>query len=63
MVVVVGGMGSIGGAVLAGLLLGQVVSLTEMIAPTVGGISIFMAMAVVLLVRPTGLLGEAGFSE
>jgi branched-subunit amino acid ABC-type transport system permease component len=39
------------------------VSLTEMIAPTVGGISIFMAMAVVLLVRPTGLLGEAGFSE
>jgi branched-chain amino acid transport system permease protein len=62
-VVVVGGMGSIGGAVLAGLLLGQVVSLTEMIAPTVGGISIFMAMAVVLLVRPTGLLGESGFSE
>jgi len=62
-VVVVGGMGSIGGAVLAGLLLGQVVSLTEMIAPTVGGISIFMAMAVVLLVRPTGLLGEAGFNE
>jgi branched-chain amino acid transport system permease protein len=59
-VVVIGGMGSIWGAVLAGLLLGQVVSLTEMIAPTMGGISIFMAMAVVLLIRPSGLLGDAG---
>lgn len=62
-VVVIGGMGSIGGAVLAGLFLGQVVSFTEMFAPTMGGISIYMAMAVVLLVRPTGLLGEAGFNE
>ena len=48
---------------LAGLFLGQVVSFTEMFAPTMGGISIYMAMAVVLLVRPTGLLGEAGFNE
>ena len=62
-VVVVGGMGSISGAVLAGLLLGQVVSLTEMVAPTMGQIAIFLAMAVVLLVRPTGLFGEAGFME
>jgi branched-chain amino acid transport system permease protein len=62
-VVVVGGMGSINGAVLAGLLLGQVVSLTKMLAPTMGEIVIFVAMAVVLLVRPTGLSGEAGFME
>jgi branched-chain amino acid transport system permease protein len=62
-VVVVGGMGSINGAVLAGLLLGQVVSLTKMVAPTMGEIVIFVAMAVVLLVRPTGLSGEAGFME
>ncbi|MFO1062159.1 MAG: branched-chain amino acid ABC transporter permease [Dongiaceae bacterium] len=59
-VVVVGGMGSVAGAVAAGLLLGEVVSLTEMIAPTMGQIAIFLAMAVVLLVRPRGLLGEAG---
>jgi branched-chain amino acid transport system permease protein len=59
-VVVVGGMGSIWGAVLAGLLLGQVVSFTQMVSPTMGGISIFMAMAVVLLIRPSGFLGEAG---
>jgi branched-chain amino acid transport system permease protein len=59
-VVVVGGMGSIAGAVVAGLLLGEVVSLTEMVAPTMGQIAIFLAMAVVLLVRPRGLLGDAG---
>ena len=62
-VVVVGGMGIINGAVLAGLLLGQVSSLTVMFAPTMGSIAIFVAMALVLLVRPTGIFGEAGFME
>ena len=60
-VVVIGGMGSIPGAVVAGLLLGLAVSYTSYIAPTMGGIVIFIAMAVVLLVRPRGLFGESGF--
>ena len=57
-VVVVGGMEVINGAVLAGLLLGQVSSLTVMFAPTMGSIAIFVAMALVLLVRPTGIRGS-----
>jgi branched-chain amino acid transport system permease protein len=62
-VVVVGGMGSLKGAFVAGLILGQVVSLTQMVAPTMGGIVIFLAMAMVLLVRPSGLFGEPGFMD
>jgi branched-chain amino acid transport system permease protein len=49
-VTVVGGMGSIGGAVIAGLLVGVVVSMT----------SLFALMAVVLLIRPQGFFGRAG---
>ncbi|MEX0851723.1 MAG: branched-chain amino acid ABC transporter permease [Bauldia sp.] len=60
-VVVVGGMGSIPGAIVAGLLLGLAVSYTVLFAPTMGGIVIFIAMAIVLLVRPRGIFGEAGF--
>jgi branched-chain amino acid transport system permease protein len=62
-VVVVGGMGSLKGALVAGLILGQVVSLTQMVAPTMGGIVIFLAMAMVLLIRPSGLFGEPGFMD
>jgi branched-chain amino acid transport system permease protein len=62
-VVVVGGMGSLKGAFVAGLILGQVVSLTQMVAPTMGGIVIFLAMAMVLLIRPSGLFGEPGFMD
>jgi branched-chain amino acid transport system permease protein len=62
-VVVVGGMGSLKGALVAGLILGQVVSLTQMLAPTMGGIVIFLAMALVLLIRPSGLFGEPGFMD
>jgi branched-chain amino acid transport system permease protein len=62
-VVVVGGMGSLKGAVLASLILGQVVSLTQMVAPTFGGVVIFIAMALVLLIRPSGLVGESGFMD
>jgi branched-subunit amino acid ABC-type transport system permease component len=47
----------------AGLILGQVVSLTQMLAPTMGGIVIFLAMALVLLIRPSGLFGEPGFMD
>jgi branched-chain amino acid transport system permease protein len=59
-VTVVGGMGSIGGAVLAGLLVGVVVSMTSLFAPEMGKVSIFALMAVVLIVRPQGFFGRAG---
>ena len=59
-VVVVGGMGSLLGAIVAGLLIGEVVSLTTFFAPKLAEIMIFIVMAVVLLVRPSGLFGEAG---
>jgi len=62
-VVVVGGMGSLLGAVVAGLLIGEVVSLTTFFAPKLTEIVVFLVMGVVLLVRPSGLFGEAGLLE
>ncbi len=62
-VVVVGGMGSLVGAIIAGLLIGEVVSLTTFFAPKLAEIVVFIVMAIVLLVRPSGLFGEAGLAE
>ncbi len=59
-VTVVGGMGSLPGAVVAGLLVGIVYSLTSLYAPPFADMSIFVLMAAVLLVRPQGLFGRAG---
>ncbi|MBL8309120.1 MAG: branched-chain amino acid ABC transporter permease [Burkholderiales bacterium] len=59
-VTVVGGMGSLPGAVVAGLLVGVVFSMTSLFAPEYAELSIFVLMAVVLLVRPQGLFGKAG---
>jgi branched-chain amino acid transport system permease protein len=59
-VTVVGGMGSLLGAVLAGLLVGVVVSVTALFAPEMAKVSIFALMAVVLLIRPQGFFGRAG---
>ena len=60
-VTVVGGMGSPIGAVVAGLLVGVVYSLTSLFAPALAELSIFVLMAVVLLIRPQGLFGKSGF--
>jgi branched-chain amino acid transport system permease protein len=62
-VVVVGGMGSLAGAIVAGLILGEIVSLTTFFAPKLAELVIFVVMAIVLLVRPSGLFGEAGLAE
>ena len=59
-VTVVGGMGSLPGAVLAGLLVGVVYSMTSLFAPDLADLSIFVLMALVLLLRPQGLFGRAG---
>ncbi|HYB69987.1 MAG TPA: branched-chain amino acid ABC transporter permease [Candidatus Bathyarchaeia archaeon] len=62
-VIVVGGMGSLLGAVVAGLLIGQVVGITTLFLPKAADIMVFIVMAVVLLARPSGLFGEAGLLE
>ncbi len=59
-VTVVGGMGSLPGAVIAGLLVGVVFSLTSLFAPAYAEMSIFVLMALVLLIRPQGFFGRAG---
>lgn len=59
-VTVVGGMGSLVGAVVAGLLVGLVVAMTSLIAPELADLSMFALMALVLLVRPQGLFGQKG---
>jgi branched-chain amino acid transport system permease protein len=59
-VTVVGGMGSLPGAVVAGLLVGVVFAMTSLVAPEYGELSIFVLMAVVLLIRPQGFFGKAG---
>ena len=59
-VTVVGGMGSLVGAVVAGLLIGVVESLSVLFFPEAAKASMFVIMAVVLLIRPQGLFGRAG---
>jgi branched-chain amino acid transport system permease protein len=57
-VVVVGGMGSILGAIVTGYMLGVLEGLTKVFYPEASSIVIFVVMAVVLLVRPAGLFGR-----
>ncbi len=59
-VTVVGGMGSLLGAVVAGLLVGVTYSMAALLAPEMAKVSIFALMAVVLLLRPQGLFGRPG---
>jgi branched-chain amino acid transport system permease protein len=58
-VVVVGGLGSFWGAVIGGLLIGELYSLTTLIYAPAANVIIYVCMAVVLLFRPQGLLGES----
>jgi branched-chain amino acid transport system permease protein len=57
-VVVLGGLGSLYGAVLAGLLVGIVQSLAALWVPSASTVIIYVAMILVLAIRPQGLLGE-----
>jgi branched-chain amino acid transport system permease protein len=59
-VVVIGGVGSFPGAILGGLIAGEILSLTSMIDPAYSGVTLFAVMTLVLLVRPQGLLGALG---
>lgn len=67
-VVVVGGMGSLGGAVIAGFMLGILQSFASMnevkdIFPGIDQIIIYLIAVVILLVRPRGLMGRKGVME
>jgi branched-chain amino acid transport system permease protein len=56
-VVVVGGLGSLSGAALAGILIGVLQSFSIILFPAFAGAMMYMVMVIVLLVRPQGLLG------
>ena len=62
-VVVIGGMGSILGAIVTGFGLGVVEGLTKVFFPEASNTVIFVIMAIVLLVRPAGLFGRRACME
>ena len=57
-VVVIGGMGSIPGAIISGLSLGVIEGFTKVLYPEASSIVVFLIMALVLIVRPAGLFGR-----
>ncbi len=59
-VIVIGGVGSFPGAVIGGLIAGEIISLTSMVNPAYAHVMLFAAMTLMLLVRPRGLFGVKG---
>jgi branched-chain amino acid transport system permease protein len=59
-VIVIGGVGSFWGAVVGGLIAGEILSLTSMVQPAYSQVMLFAAMAIVLILRPQGLFGVQG---
>ncbi len=59
-VIVIGGVGSFPGAVIGGLIAGEIISLTSMVNPAYAHVMLFAAMTLMLLVRPRGLFGLKG---
>jgi branched-chain amino acid transport system permease protein len=57
-VVVIGGLGSIGGAIITGILMGVIEGLTKTFYPPASSAVIFLVMVVVLMFRPSGLFGK-----
>jgi len=57
-VVVIGGLGSIGGAIVSGLVLGLIQGMTKAIYPPAANTVIFFIMVIILLTRPAGLFGK-----
>jgi len=56
-VVVIGGVGSFPGAILGGLISGEILSLTSMVDPAYSQVMLFAVMTLVLMLRPQGLMG------
>ncbi len=59
-VVVIGGLGSFGGAVVGGIVVGELLSLTTLYNPAYSQAAIYAVMALVLVLRPRGLFGAQG---
>ena len=59
-VVVIGGLGSFPGAIVGGIIVGEILSLTTLINPAYAEAAIYAVMTLVLIVRPRGLLGAVG---
>jgi branched-chain amino acid transport system permease protein len=62
-VVVIGGIGSFWGAVIGGLLLGTVSGLSNLLVPRGSILVMYVLMAVILLWRPRGLMGQKSVLE
>ena len=62
-VVVIGGLGSIAGSIIAGLLIGEIITLGVLFWPEAAMTLVYVFMALILLFRPRGLFGRAGFHE
>ena len=58
--VIIGGMGSLFGSIVGGLLIGTAISMTTLFIPAASEVSMYVLMAIVLSVRPRGLFGEEG---
>ncbi len=58
--VIIGGMGSLFGSIVAGVLIGLTISMTTLFLPAFSEVSMYVLMAFVLVIRPRGLFGEEG---
>lgn len=59
-VVVIGGVGSFFGAIVGGIVAGEIISLTTAFNPDLASVMLYVAMAIVLILRPQGLIGVEG---
>ena len=57
-VIVVGGFGSLGGALIASLLIGELQSFGVLLFPKLSLVLIYLLMSIVLVIKPFGLFGE-----
>lgn len=62
-VVVIGGMGSIAGSIVGGLIVGEIIAFGVMVWPPMAHVLIYLFMAAFLLIRPRGLFGREAFHE
>ncbi|MEO8778692.1 MAG: branched-chain amino acid ABC transporter permease [Rhodanobacter sp.] len=59
-VVVIGGIGSFQGAIVGGIIAGEILSLTSIFDPSYSQVMLFIVMALVLIFRPQGIMGVEG---
>jgi len=63
LVVVIGGMGSIAGSIIGGLIVGEIIASGIIIWPPMANTLIYLFMAAFLLIRPRGLFGREAFHD